>query len=134
MRPLFRPGRASRRIAAGVLAATALSPLRTSAALPIRSPACGPSWSIVPSRDPSDFRNDLNAVTAISDTDAWAVGARVIPAVDNYGRTLIEHWDGTSWMVIRSPNAGGFRWTHTLKGVSGVASNDVWAVGFYTPP
>jgi hypothetical protein len=34
----------------------------------------------------------LRGVTAISPTDAWAVGGRM-------GHTLIERWDGQTWSV-----------------------------------
>ncbi len=85
----------------------------------------GTQWSVVSSPNPSAFRNVLNGVTAISTNDVWAVGefnnARDIP------QTLIEHWDGTQWSVVVSPNHG----THDnfLNGVTAVSTNDVWAVG-----
>jgi hypothetical protein len=41
---------------------------------------------------------------------------------------LVEHWNGTQWSVISAPNPGDA--TNELKGVSGVATNDVWAVGY----
>ena len=39
---------------------------------------------------------------------------------------LIEHWDGTSWSVVSSPNLtqGGF-----LSAVTAISTNNVWAVG-----
>src|SRR5262249_8996815 len=39
---------------------------------------------------------------------------------------LIEHWDGTSWSVVSSPNLpqGG-----SLSGVTAISTNNVWAVG-----
>jgi hypothetical protein len=40
-------------------------------------------------------------------------------------QTLIEHWDGTSWRVVPSPNSD----VAFLKGIAAVAANDVWAVG-----
>ena len=42
-------------------------------------------------------------------------------------RTLIEHWDGTAWTVVPSPNKGPF--PNSLSGVTAVAPDDVWAVG-----
>ena len=62
-----------------------------------------------------------------SATDVWAVGTRqdrsgAIP-ID---RTLTEHWNGSSWSVVASPNVGGN--DNLLNGVSANAG-DVWAVG-----
>ena len=52
--------------------------------------------------------------------DAWAVGEYLDGSGPN--RTLAEHWNGTSWSVVPSPN--GY-----LYGVAAVTANDVWAVG-----
>jgi hypothetical protein len=42
---------------------------------------------------------------------------------------LIEHWNGTSWSIVPSPNSGsGF---NTLYSVAASSSSDVWAVGAY---
>ena len=50
------------------------------------------------------------------------------PTGGGHTRTLIEHWNGTKWTVVPSPNpiAGA---DNFLKGVDGVYVNDVWAVG-----
>ena len=74
----------------------------------------------------------LDDVDAPSPNDAWAVGARYEP---NYaGRTLVEHWDGTRWSVVASPNPGP-NGNH-LSGVKAVPSDPatVWAVGSYGTP
>jgi hypothetical protein len=59
----------------------------------------------------------LQAVSAISPSDAWAVG----------GSNLIEHWDGHAWSVVAAPATG----LHggDLQGVTAISSTDVWAVG-----
>src|SRR5262249_48329060 len=64
----------------------------------------GTSWTIVPSPNPASSANYLSAVAAIAMTDTWTVGHYL----DNSGvyRTLVEHWDGTSWIIVSSPNAG----------------------------
>ncbi len=42
-------------------------------------------------------------------------------------RTVTEHWNGTRWSLVRSPNAtNGY---NLLNGVGVVTANDVWAVG-----
>jgi hypothetical protein len=69
----------------------------------------------------------LSAVAAISSTDVWAVGQ--ICTYSN-AKTLTEHWDGTAWTVVPSPNEPGLT-ASTLVAVTAIASNDVWAVGNY---
>src|ERR1041385_6601480 len=64
----------------------------------------GASWTIVPSPSPASFASYLNAIVAIATNNAWAAGYYL----DNTGvyRTLVEHWDGTAWEIIATPNAG----------------------------
>ena len=47
----------------------------------------------------------LEGVAALAADDAWAVGwyGQGAPS-----RTLIEHWDGTAWSIVSSPNKGPF--------------------------
>src|SRR5476651_240976 len=59
-------------------------------------------WSVSPSTNMGPGNNDLNGVAAIADNDAWAVGY-ASNGVAN--RTLIEHWDGSNWTIVPSPNA-----------------------------
>jgi hypothetical protein len=81
---------------------------------------CG-GWSVVANPNPS--RNDsLYAVTAVSANDVWAVGAY---SNSSGGHPLIEHWDGTSWIIVPSPSIG------TLNGLTRVSASDIWAVGSY---
>ena len=86
----------------------------------------GSAWSVVAS--PSPASNDtLAGVAARSAGDVWAVGTRqdrsgAIP-ID---RTLTEHWNGSAWSVVASPNVGGN--DNLLNGVA-ATTGDVWAVG-----
>ncbi|MHB8597877.1 MAG: hypothetical protein ACYDER_13815 [Ktedonobacteraceae bacterium] len=62
----------------------------------------GTSWSIVPSPNVGAIGNELNGVIAISSTDIWAVGV----SYNNNaccGQTLVEQWNGASWIVVLSP-------------------------------
>jgi hypothetical protein len=67
--------------------------------------------------------NELDGVTALSRHNAWAVGYGSGPAV---ARTFIEHWNGTSWRRVASPNVGQFSY---LTAVTGSSARDLWAVG-----
>jgi len=68
----------------------------------------------------------LNGVSVASPNDVWAVGSKQGTGDQ---QTLTEHWDGTAWRVIPSPNAGDR--TNYLAGVAAVSTRDVWAVGYY---
>jgi hypothetical protein len=78
----------------------------------------------------SDAVNELNGVVAISPGDAWAVGEyRESPQTsDAYPtRTLVEHWDGSSWSIVSTPNPSSSE--NRLSAVAAAGPNDVWAVG-----
>ncbi|HEV2580398.1 MAG TPA: hypothetical protein VGT44_06050 [Ktedonobacteraceae bacterium] len=42
--------------------------------------------------------------------------------------TLVEHWNGTQWAVVASPNVAGST-SDELLSVVAVTANDIWAVG-----
>lgn len=90
----------------------------------------GSSWNVVPSPNPSTNHNELFAVAATSSNDVWAVGY----SNKNHGNasTLIEHWDGTAWSVIHSPNPGSDG--DILQGVTAISPSNVWAVGYHGTP
>jgi hypothetical protein len=90
---------------------------------------CDGRWHVVPSADHSHQTGEydlLNAVSALSSTDQWAVGSwELFPGNP---RTLVEHFDGTAWTHVPSPDAPGFLESYLL-GVAAFAPDDVWAVG-----
>jgi hypothetical protein len=97
------------RMLAGAAAGAALI-LALGAAAP---PAAGPRAGT------GTITNDnfqLNAVSALSSSDAWAVGS---------GRRTL-HWDGTTWSPVMLPGGSGLL---SLSAVDAVSSSDVWAVG-----
>ncbi len=88
----------------------------------------GIAWSVVASPNVGTYYNGLNGVAVVSDNDVWAVG--IYRNVCCVYQTLVEHWDGTAWSVVASPNVGALG--NGLNGVAAVSANDVWAVGYYT--
>jgi hypothetical protein len=80
----------------------------------------GRRWTRVPSPNPS-FRgfNVLTGVTALSTTNAWAVGG------DEKNGNLIAHWNGTRWRKVSSPHVpyGSF------GGVTATSASDALTVG-----
>jgi hypothetical protein len=67
-------------------------------------------------------------VTVAGPKQAWAVGTAGCPA--DQSRTLTEHWNGSRWSIVSSPN-GGVQGNHfsTLQAVTAASPSDVWAVG-----
>src|SRR5215831_9931686 len=63
-------------------------------------------WVVVPSPNVSGQDNLLAAVSANSATDVWAVGQFIPDSNPALTQTLTEHWDGTSWLAVTSPNVG----------------------------
>jgi hypothetical protein len=64
--------------------------------------------------------SDLYGVTARGPDDVWAVGSSSSDGFTTT-RTLIEHWDGTAWTLVRSPNPDDFQneLTHVAAGRDG---------------
>jgi hypothetical protein len=63
-------------------------------------------------------------VAAASARDVWAAGYRDAGGVY---RSLVEHWDGDRWTVMRLPRLGGPG--NGLNAVGAAASGVVWTVG-----
>src|SRR2546423_882034 len=83
-------------------------------------------WGVVPSPN-GDSSSGLSSVAAVSANDIWAVGSS--GSQMGSGQTLIEHWNGTQWSVVKSPSTGSQ--TNNLTSVAAISANDVWAVGFH---
>jgi len=87
----------------------------------------GSSWIVAgEARDPQYPMNGIGtakAMTVISDTDIWIVGARI------GGASWTLHWDGTSLTTVPSPNLdmGG----NGLADVDATAPDNVYAVGSF---
>lgn len=105
----------------------------------------GSIWSVVPSPNVGTGNQGLRTITAVPcDTSIapfcnrvgyyypyfpnslWAVGSYWDPTAYYY-QTLIEHWNGTSWSVVPSPNVGNQN--QQLFSAAAVFTNQVWAVG-----
>ena len=86
------------------------------------------TWTIQPTPNRSNDFNQLSGVSASSASDVWAVGTFRGPSSFAY-KTLIEHFDGTTWRALKSPNSGTLN--NELNAVSADAGTDAWAVGFH---
>jgi hypothetical protein len=80
----------------------------------------GSAWSLTATPG-LGVNGGLNAVSASSATDAWAVGSAG-PGGYNRQVALYEHWNGSAWKVVSGP--GG-----RLNGVVDLSATNAWAVG-----
>jgi hypothetical protein len=91
---------------------------------------------VVPSPHPG-INPWLRGLTVLSSTDVWAFGeyyADVPLGGDEGGvgqiqQNLIEHWDGSAWSGVPSPNVPPT--VNGLFGGSAVSPTDIWAVGYH---
>jgi hypothetical protein len=95
----------------------------------------GTNWKSVATPNVGEGTNKLNAVLALASNDVWAVGfsTPIAPPRHAATLTLIEHFDGTSWAVVPSPNVGPNSATQSnrLLGLTANSANDIWAFGSY---
>lgn len=89
----------------------------------------GHTWQVVPSPNPAGGAaptDTLAGVVALSATDVWAAGFD--EKTTTSFRTLTEHWNGTKWSVVASPNAGTGE--NTLGAVAASGPAGIWAAGY----
>jgi hypothetical protein len=84
----------------------------------------GTAWSTVPMPDTASGSALLRSVTAISPTDAWAVGSQ-----SGYSQPVTYHWNGTAWALVPTP-AVGSSGNNLFYRVTALDSGRVWAVGY----
>ena len=87
----------------------------------------GSRWSAVPSPNPGSYANQLNAVTVVSATNVWAVGA--ISTTPFTGSTLIMHFNGIRWTQVASP---GVNIGSDLTAIAAASATNLFAVGSRT--
>jgi hypothetical protein len=93
----------------------------------------GSAWKVVASPNLASgyhTTNALGAVVALSAKNAWAFG--FYEKKSTTFRTLIEHWNGSRWSVVTSPNSGTGE--NTLGAAVALSASDIWAVGYRNNP
>src|SRR5947199_9335655 len=93
--------------------------------------ASGAAWQIIASPNGSGQVNELHSVSALAENDVWAVGVSY-NTERTLGSTLIEHWNGSRWSVVPSPNPSSS--VNMINAVAAVSANDAWAVGTAPTP
>jgi hypothetical protein len=94
----------------------------------------GTNWTSVKTPNVGTGNGHLNAVLALAPNNVWAVGLSTPTGTKQSAtRTLIEHFDGTSWSVVPSPNVGpnsDFQ-SNQLLGLTANSPDDIWAFGSF---
>jgi hypothetical protein len=119
-------------VLAGVSAASATDVWAVGAYLPTKgSPLAtlghhfdGKAWTAFPLPNVGVQQNVLLGVSMPAPGKAWAVG--YFESGSFTQSTLIEHFDGSSWSVVPSPNPNSGQ---ILFGVAAISDSDVWAGG-----
>ena len=84
-------------------------------------------FTVVPTPD-SEIDQPVDLLMGASGTsadDLWVVGYSSPGGTP--AQTLIEHWNGSVWSLLKSPNPGANG--DILEGVSAISPRDAWAVG-----
>jgi hypothetical protein len=97
----------------------------------VTTAVCDDAWHIEMHRQDGQV---MHAVSSRWIQGAWAVGS-VADAALGVQRTYIEHWNGTDWKHIDSPNldSRAAPGDNELFGVVGIGA-DIWAVGGSADP
>jgi hypothetical protein len=90
-------------------------------AAPVSSAPTCVNWTGFQPPNPSTSYNILNAVVFTSPCRAWAVGYSNDGSAD---QTLIEHWKGTFWKQVPSPNPVGAFSGNVLNDVAATSASN----------
>jgi hypothetical protein len=98
----------------------------------------GQAWSqvtpVFPTNSGPSFPTIFHGVTALSPTNVWAVGTSRVNTYPFPENALIEHFDGKTWSIVSSPNPEpGLTLPESfgLVGIAAISANNIWAVGTY---
>ena len=88
----------------------------------------GSSWSIVGSPDTSASEtNAFSGITCVSSTDCWAAGGYFNSGGSQ--QTLIEHYDGSTWSIVSSPDTSTTA-NDVLFAVACGGASQCWVAGY----
>jgi hypothetical protein len=90
----------------------------------------GTQWSVVTSPVPK-LGGELNGVAALASNNVWAVGQKNSTSTAGgfpIAIPLIEHWNGTQWSIVPSPNPSPVLGAQLL-GVAAISADNILAVG-----
>jgi hypothetical protein len=89
----------------------------------------GSKWALMSSPNPGAFADQLTGISCKSTTSCMAVGYEQTSKTSPY-KSLAMSWNGTSWKVLATPNAGSS--SNQPASVSCAKTNACLAVGVYS--
>lgn len=89
----------------------------------------GKNWKAVTMPNPGTYGSAIGAVAAHSSNDVWGTGGTYTNASLSSFVTLAEHWNGTKWSVVKTPNAN--KNDNVFNAAVDLSSKDAWAIGDY---
>jgi hypothetical protein len=121
-------GSLASRTAIGVLASVILMPGSIGS-------AAVPAWNQIPAQSVAGENFILNGVAAPAAGDIWTVGYHweTVGGALEF-RTLAEHFNGSRFVVVPTPDRETAPAVDMLDGITGVSPNSLWAVGTSSPP
>src|SRR5207248_1871217 len=109
--------------------AVGLEPTYINISRPLIERYDGTSWTVARSPSTSSAPDDhLSGVWCNSSSDCWAVGSFRRNGYPRRNQTLIQHFDGSAWRIISSPNTS-VQQNNFLTSVTCASTADCWAVG-----
>ena len=111
----------------------AAPPDRLVAGRPLAEHWNGTAWSNVAVPVPAGAgQASFSGVDDLSASSAWTVGSWEEPG-STMQQTLIQHWNGTAWSIVPSPNPGGTTSgsNDELSAIAGTGPDDLWAAGSF---
>jgi len=93
---------------------------------------CDTGWSVVNS--PSYGNSIFLSGSAVTASDIWAAGFNSSGGAGAVDTTLAEHWNGSAWAGVITPNTplGTGTTSNDLNAIAGVSTGNAWAVGTAT--
>jgi len=90
----------------------------------------GNAWAIVQSPNANNIFNAIYSLSATGPHDIWASGV-FAPSQSNLRihQTLIEHYNGTKWSIVASPNKNAF--SNNTNAIAAITSTAALATGDY---
>lgn len=88
----------------------------------------GNAWTQIAAPGVPGSATNFDAVAKTGANDVWVVGGSEANTSAPF-RTLAEHWDGTRWTIVPTPNVNAN--SNIFNAVVAIAPNDAWAIGDY---
>lgn len=89
----------------------------------------GKRWSSVSMPNTGAYGSVAGAVAMTAGTDVWATGGSPTGASGGVFVTFAEHWNGSKWSIVKTPNANTSN--NVFNAVTAIAPKDAWAIGDY---